>query len=165
MVSLKKKFVANPGAVVAADADYSSRKSFDDLIGQNSAFTPSDPNGTVNPDGFAGNTLDLSKTNDGGTASDSVKVDFTGDSPDAESGSLTIDATLLDGDFAKTDETGEPAPLELEGTWEKIDDYTMLMNIEVTDGVFEPVIVKPNEDGSGYYFDLGGEQIVWNPGS
>ena len=165
MVSLKKKFVINPGAVVAADADYSSRKSFDDLIGQNSAFTPSDPNGTVNPDGFAGNTLDLSKTNDGGTASDSVKVDFTGDSPDAESGSLTIDATLLDGDFAKTDETGEPAPLELEGTWEKIDDYTMLMNIEVTDGVFEPVIVKPNEDGSGYYFDLGGEQIVWNPGS
>ena len=167
MASLKKKFIANPGSIVAGDADFSGRKAFSQLFAStdDSAFSSTDPDQEVNTEGFSGNTLDLNNTPDGQTDADEVKVEFLGDSADADGGDLKIDATLLGGDFAKKDEeTGEPVPLELDGTWEKIDDYTMLMNIEVTEGVFEPVIVKPNEAG-GYYFDLGGDQVVWGDGT
>ena len=162
MVSMKEKLVG--GANTAAVADFSSRQSFGDLIaGGGSPFTASETGGSVNDQGFGGNTLDLSKDSADPTA-ESVKIDFVGTpdadgnvDPTAESGTMTIDANSLGGDYA----TADGSPLELDGTWEKVDDYTMIMNIEVTDGVFEPVIVKPNDDGSGYYFDLGGDQVVW----
>ena len=152
MVDLKAKFVT--GGVVLADSDYSGRATFDSLFGTNSAFSSSEAGGTVNTEGFGGNSLALDSP-DG----DDVSVDFGGTGAET-SGDLNLSATFTEGDYAKTDESGNPVPLELDGTWEKIDDYTMLMNVEVTDGVFEPVIVKPDANG-GYYFDLGGEQVSW----
>jgi len=166
LASLKKKFAAQPGLVVASDADFSGRQPFSALLVSDagSAFTATDGS-EVNTAGFAGNTLALNNTpSDQSAGSDEVSVSFQGDTPDATGGDLTIDATLLGGDFAKKDANGNPEPLSLTGTWEKVDDYTMIMNIEVTAGVFEPVIVKPNETG-GYYFDLGGEQVVWGGGA
>ena len=162
MVSLKKKFVATPGSVVAADADYSTRESFTSLIaGGGSPFTGTG-GGTANDQGFAGNTLDLTKDS-ADPAAEAVTIDFlavdSDGNPDlaADNGTMKISASSLGGDYA----TNDGSDLILDGTWEKIDDYTMLMNVEVTDGVFEPVIVKPNDDGTGYYFDLGGDQVVW----
>ena len=154
MASLKSKFKA--GVVVTGDSNFAARKSFNQLVTEGSSpFTATEAGAQVNSEGFGGNRLALDSP-DG----DAVSVDFGGAGDDT-SGDVTIDASFLGGDFAKKDEAGNTVPLELEGTWEKVDDYTMIMNIEVTDGVFEPVIVKPNDDGSGYYFDLGGEQVVW----
>ncbi len=162
MVSMKEKLIA--GNTTAAVADFSSRLSFNEIVaGGSSPFEASDAGGTVNNQGFGGNTLALNKDpNDPGAGS--VGIDFVGVpdvngnvDPAATTGTMTIDANSLGGDFASAD----GSPLQLDGTWTKVDDYTMIMNIEVTAGVFEPVIVKPNDDGTGYYFDLGGEQVVW----
>ena len=154
MASLKKRIATatDPSLLDATVANFAGRQSFSQLLGSSSGLT-----GT-NTEGFGGNALDLD------SGGDAVNIDFGGGGADT-SGSLSIDATFLTGDYAKTDATGAQEPLALEGTWEKIDDYSMLMNIEVTAGVYEPVIVKPNEDGTGYYFDLGGEQVVWAPGA
>ncbi len=48
----------------------------------------------------------------------------------------------------------------LAGTWEQVDDYTLVLNLEVAEGVTMPVIVKTTVDGN-YSFDLGGEQATW----
>ncbi len=48
----------------------------------------------------------------------------------------------------------------ISGTWEQVDDYTMVLNLEVAEGVTMPVIVKTTVDGN-YSFDLGGEQATW----
>ena len=89
-------------------------------------------------------------------------ISFEGATADATSGTLKIDAAFTEGDFATKE--GEP-PLQLEGTWEQLDEYTMLMNVEVA-GVVQPVIIKPTVDDSGnpaYYYDMGGEQQIWTP--
>lgn len=165
MTGLKTKFTAtgNVGNITATDANYDNRQSFAELFGDenlSAGLTGSD-GGAANEDGFAGNTLGMSDNGDSvGISFNSV--DENGNTvTDATSGTMTIDASFTEGDFAS--DSGEP--LELEGTWEQIDEYTMLMNVEVA-GVVEPVIVKPTltDDGqAAYYFDLGGEQQVWVP--
>jgi len=169
VTGLKAKFVAtgNVGNITAADANYDSRQSFAELFGDSGSVSglTGAGGGDVNEDGFAGNTLEMGESGDSVGIS-FVSVDENGDTvTDATSGTMTIDASIADGDFAS--ESGEP--LELEGTWEQIDEYTMLMNVEVA-GVIEPVIVKPTvtkddegNDVAAYYFDLGGEQQIWIP--
>jgi len=165
ITGLKTKFTAtgNVGSITAADANYDSRQSFTELFGDESltaGLTGLD-GGAANEDGFAGNTLGMSDNGDSvGISFNSVDEDGN-TVTDATSGTMTIDASFAEGDFAS--DSGEP--LELEGTWEQIDEYTMLMNVEVA-GVVEPVIVKPTltDDGqAAYYFDLGGEQQIWIP--
>jgi len=142
---VKQKFI--DGSFVIDDSIFDSRKGFTELLGND------DNNGIAgdNSEGFSGNTLSL------GESQDTVGVAFQGETPDATSGTMTIDASFVDGDFE-----GEN---ELQGTWEQLDEYTMLMNVEVA-GVIEPVIIKPslNEKGETVYnFDLGGEQKTWVP--
>jgi len=147
---LKQKF--RDDTFIVENSNFDGRQSFTDLIGgSGTGLTGS------NSEGFAGNTLNL------GDNGDSVGVVFDGATSDATSGTMTIDAALADGDF-EGDFSGDSA---LTGTWEQLDEYTMLMNIEVA-GVIEPVIIKPTVDDNGdpaYYFDMGDGQEVWNPGS
>ncbi len=85
--------------------------------------------------------------NTDGTLTANIK--FSGD----QSSDFNIDTT-------KEKENGEPGE-PLPGTWEPINDTTMLVNIEVA-GVMQPVIVKTDSDGSGYKFDYGGKLIEWD---
>jgi len=143
---LKQKFI--DGTFIIDDSDFNERQGFADLLGS------SDSNGITgdNTEGFSGNQLAI------GSEEDGVKVDFhNSDSDDATSGTMTIDPSFVDGDLEGVD--------TLEGTWEQLDEYTMLMNVEVA-GVIEPVIIKPTLDADGntvYNFDLGGEQKTWIP--
>jgi len=142
---VKQKFI--DGSYVVDDSIFDLRKGFTELLGND------DSSGIVgdNSEGFPGNILSL------GSSEDAVGVAFQGETPGATSGTMMIDASVASGDFE-----GEN---ELQGTWEQLDEYTMLMNIEVA-GVIEPVIIKPtlNEDGETVYnFDLGGEQKTWIP--
>ena len=159
VTGIKTKFKA-AGTIDEEGANYGSRESFASLFGNDSAGLTG-----TNNDGFSGNTLAI------GEGDDSVGVNFLANDadPSATSGTMTIDASFADGAFAKEDADGNTEALALEGTWEQIDDYTMLMNVEVA-GVIEPVIVKPTvtQDANGndvtaYYFDLGGEQKIWIP--
>ena len=165
MFHLKSEYVTQGAATpVGIAGQYSSRKTFDTLFTDNSSpFTATEAGGTVNDQGFGGNTLDLSK-DDADPTAEAVTVAFVGETdadgnvdPSATSGTMTIAASALGGDYA----TEDGSDSEFSGTWEQVDEYTMIMNVEVTDGVFEPVIVKPNADGTGYYFDLDGEQAEW----
>ena len=159
VTGIKTKFKA-AGTIDEEGANYGSRQSFSDLFSDNTAGLTG-----TNNDGFSGNTLAI------GEGGDSVGVNFLANDadPSATSGTMTIDASFADGAFAKEDADGNTEALALEGTWEQIDEYTMLMNIEVA-GVIEPVIVKPTvtqdadgNDVTAYYFDLGGEQKIWIP--
>ncbi|HFE36954.1 MAG TPA: hypothetical protein ENK06_00865 [Gammaproteobacteria bacterium] len=169
MAGLKTKFKnATTATSVSADgANYDSRESFSNLLSANASaagLTGAD-GGAVNDQGFAGNSMEINDKDASGNVENGTKVTFEGDTADATSGTMTIDATFASGDFAKKDENGDPEPLSLQGTWEQLDEYTMLMNVEVA-GVVEPVIVKPTltDDGkTAYYFDLGGEQQIWVP--
>ena len=142
---IKQKFI--DGTYAVEDSNFDARTGFAELLanGGNTGISGS------NAEGFAGNTLSL------GTDADAVGVNFVGDTSDATSGTMTIDANFAEGDFEGQN--------ELTGTWEQLDEYTMLMNVEVA-GVIEPVIIKPslNENGDTVYnFDLGGEQQNWTP--
>jgi len=166
LATIKSRFIAKAGDVAglaalnASIADFSGREKLEDLFGDSSAGF----GGTDTP-GFDGKTLDM------GDSDTSVGIAFIGDpvddgEPPATTGTMTIDATFLGDEFAETDpDTGEQVPLELEGTWEQVDEYTMIMNVEIA-GATQPVIVKPTltENGeAAYYFDLGGEQQIWVP--
>lgn len=179
--ALKSRFIEQAGdaaglaALDASIADFSGRSSLNDMFGQNnSGFS-----GSTTP-GFDGKALNM------GEGDKSVGITFAGDAvaeggEAATTGTMTIDATFLGDEFASNkkdengvdvvDENGDPVkePLALEGTWEQIDDYTMLMNVEIA-GATQPVIVKPTttKDANGnevaaYYFDFGGEQQIWIP--
>jgi len=137
---------------------FDTRQGFGDLLGSAAGTGLT----VTNTEGLSGNELAIGE-GDG----DSVGVTFAGDTPDATSGTMKINASFLEGDFASdTDNDGDGKnDVELEGTWEQIDEYTMLMNVEVA-GVVQPVIVKPTQDENGdtqYYFDMGGEQQLWQP--
>ncbi len=178
---LKSRFIEKTGdaaglaALDASIADFSGRSSLNDLFEQvGTGFS-----GSTTP-GFDGKVLDM------GEGDKSVGITFAGDAVGedgeaATTGTMTIDATFLGDEFASNkkdesgndvlDENGEPVkePLALEGTWEQIDEYTMLMNVEIA-GATQPVIVKPTttKDANGnevaaYYFDFGGEQQIWVP--
>ena len=157
VAGLKSKFVnvASPTDLDATAADYDARQSFTQLFGTTTTgFTGSDGQ-AANEGGFAGNELNI------GEGTDSVGVAFVGETDDATSGTMSIDASFADGEFASEDGSAT----QLEGTWEQLDEYTMLMNIEVA-GVVQPVIIKPTLDDQGntaYYYDMGGEQQVWTP--
>jgi len=164
LAGLKKKFkdAANADPVETLDAtaaNYDARKSFAELFGDTTSVTglTGADGGAANEEGFAGNSLNM------GEGDDSVGIAFDGATDDATSGTMKIDASFATGDFASED----GSPTELEGTWEQLDEYTMLMNVEVA-GVVQPVIVKPTLDDQGnpaYYYDMGGEQQVWTPPS
>jgi hypothetical protein len=64
-----------------------------------------------------------------------------------------------------TDESGDnalniTADDVLTGSWETINDYTMVVTIEVA-GIQQPVMIRTNSDGTGYLFDYGGELADW----
>lgn len=159
VAGMKDKFLSNAGGVTAADADYSSRQGFGNLLqghsgGTNAGFT------VANEQGMGGNSLNISE------GQDNVAVSFLSDDPEADNGTVSISADFADGIFASSgDSTTGDSQTELTGTWEQLDEYTMLMNIDVA-GVTQPVIIKPTLDENGneaYYFDMGGEQGIWMP--
>ncbi len=163
VAGLKNKFISDPGNIVASAADYSTRQSFTDLLGENNdsanlaGFTVS------NAAGMAGNSLGINE------GEDNVAITFIGatEDPDVTSGTVNISAAMADGIFAASndDPTAPTEEVDLTGTWEQLDAYTMLMNVEVA-GVNQPVIIKPTLDANNepaYYFDMGGEQGIWVP--
>ncbi len=92
---------------------------------------------------LAGTTLDMSKD---GTQNAALTFN--------EDGTLSADIQFDDPDL----QIANDQPLT--GTWEQVDDYTMVLNLEVAEGVTMPVVVKTDIDGN-YTFDLGGEQATW----
>jgi len=118
------------GNVTAADADYSARPSLMDNLG-------------IQGDSVAGETLSMS-----GSGSESADLTFN------EDGTLSAKIQFDDPDL----QIANDQPIG--GTWEQVDDYTMVLNLEVAEGVTMPVVVKTTVDGN-YSFDLGGEQATW----
>ena len=171
---LKDKFLNGSGSLTATDADYSDRKSFTGLLTQADNDSSDAAGLTVtNTEGMVNNSLNVSDEGESTSISflppegtDAADVD-----PDASSGVLKIEGAILDEIFSGDDSTGDSGSTDetsteaLEGTWEQLDEYTMLMNVEIA-GVNQPIIIKPTLDESGteaYYLDVGGEQKIWTP--
>jgi len=82
----------------------------------------------------------------------------------ATGGTLAMDVKDFSGGgdlFKKTD----GAPTSVPGTWEKLNDYSLLVTIEPIPGVKQQAVVKPTLDADGvttkYFFDYGGKQYEW----
>lgn len=154
IAGLTKKFKAGTYAG-PADADYSSRTAIDSL--------------TTGGAGLDGQQLAL----DQGT--DSVAMVFATDAGSTDSGTVTLNVASFSGSgndsiFQTTDANGDgqPDPVAVPGTWEKLNDYSLLLTLEPVPGVTEQVIVKPSlneQNQTVYYFDYGGEQKQWTPDS
>ncbi len=121
------------GPVAAADTDYSARPSLTANLG-------------ISGDSVAGQTLSMN----GSSSADSAALTFN------EDGTLNAEIQFDDPDL----QIANDQPIG--GTWEQVDDYTMVLNLEVAEGVTMPVVVKTTVDGN-YSFDLGGEQVTWIP--
>lgn len=169
---LKDKFLKGSGNLTETAADYDGRSSFKDLLGQDIASTAGL---TVNnTDGMVNNSLSVSDNGKDTSISFLPPKDADPDNPDlaATNGVIEISGAILDEIFASDSSSGssdatdgETSTSKLEGTWEQLDEYTMLMNVEIA-GVNQPVIIKPTLDESGaeaYYLDVGGEQKLWTP--
>lgn len=78
-----------------------------------------------------------------GTAGSGTNLDFNFN-PD---GTVDVGGNLdLDGADGTVDTTT---------TYEQIDDNTVVMNVEVAPGIYQPVVVKTDPDGTGYLVDYG----------
>ena len=85
----------------------------------------------------------------------------------------TLDLTSEDGDGIVLDITGDTVTLGadldlggdvsvgagLEGEIEQVDEYTSIVTFEPVPGVKQSYVVKANDDGTGYYMDMGGELV------
>lgn len=88
---------------------------------------------------------------DGGGSS--VGIEFN------EDGTMSLTGTLdLGGETSATFTEGEP----LNGTYEQIDDGTIIMTVEPIPGVSQSYVMKTNDDGTGYLVDICGELVEWN---
>ncbi len=88
---------------------------------------------------------------DGGGSS--VGINFN------EDGTMSLTGTLdLGGETSATFTEGEP----LNGTYEQIDDGTIVMTVEPIPGITQSYVMKTNDDGTGYLVDIGGELVEWN---
>ncbi len=119
------------GPVSAADADYSARPSLVANLG-------------VGGESVAGATLSMN----GSGGSETAALTFN------EDGTLNANIQFDDPDL----QIANDQPIG--GTWEQVDDYTLVLNLEVAEGVTMPVVVKTTVNGD-YTFDLGGEQATW----
>lgn len=111
-------------------------------------------------------SLDSSK---GNLAMDFKTTAVDPDSGKATAGELVLDVASFSGsDFFKKDATTSTDPnaaksTVMPGTWEKLNDYSLLVTIEPVPGVKQQAVVKPTiVDGvTKYFFDYGGKQIEW----
>jgi len=89
----------------------------------------------------------------------------------ATGGTLALDINAFSGsnvfnkDASSTsDPSTPPKPTSVPGTWEKLNDYSLLVTIEPIPGVKQQAVVKPTIAADGttkYFFDYGGKQIEW----
>ncbi len=86
-------------------------------------------------------------------AGSSVGLTFNEDGTMALTGSLD-----LGGETSASFTAGDP----LNGTYEQIDNGTIVMTVEPIPGVTESYVLKTNDDGTGYLVDIGGELVEWN---
>jgi len=152
--------ISDKGSSATADvANFGERESMQDRLGLDKPITQIINKSAPVEEAFS---LNLSEKNASPTAEED-KVDFKFNTD----GTLTANIKFsgdqssdFNIDTTKEKENGDPGE-PLPGTWEPINDTTMLVNIEVA-GVMQPVIVKTASDGSGYKFDYGGKLIEWN---
>lgn len=111
-------------------------------------------------------TAATSKLNLNEDGKGTLAIDFKTDKVEggvATGGSLALDVSKFEagGDLFKK-EAGAP-PTNVPGTWEKLNDYSLLVTIEPLPGVKQQAVVKPTVvDGvTKYFFDYGGKQIEW----
>jgi len=143
-------------------ANFDERKSMQDQLALDQPITQIIDKTAPVTEAFSLNLTEKTATDAPSTAEED-KVDFKFNTD----GTLTANIKFSDNqssdfniDTTKDKENGDPGE-PLPGTWEPINDTTMLVNIEVA-GVVQPVIVKTDSDGSGYKFDYGGKLIEWD---
>ncbi len=91
-----------------------------------------------------GGTLSLAKDQ----STDNAAITFNTD------GTMSVDLASSDG--GTLDTAGSTLP----GTYEVINDSTIVMNVEVA-GVIQPVLLQ-TQPGGGYTFDFAGSEATWN---
>lgn len=130
-------------------SDYSGRKTLWESLNNQAAGT-----GTAG-DTLSGSTLNIAN-NDDPANPQTAELNFQ---PSADPNAGTLEA-VIDFSAEGLDIPADPTK-PITGTWEQVDDYNMVLNLDVADGVTMPVIVKTDPAG-GYTFDLGGETKTWS---
>lgn len=139
LTSLVAKFndPVDGGDVVENDADFALRDTLETQIGGGILGTDQVQLNMESTEVDSTDTAAMTFNPDGTLE---VRLDFTDSSGDNPL-NITADDTLT-------------------GSWEAINDYTIIANIEIA-GVQQPVIIRTNSDGTGYLFDYGGELTEW----
>jgi len=152
MAQLVTKFKQNKAAE-AKTADFSSRVSIESAL--------------KIPDALGSSTkLNLAESGKGDLSMDfkTTAVDGAGK---ATGGTLALDVKSFSGSDLFKKEAGSTEPTSVPGTWEKLNDYSLLVTFEPIPGVKQQAVVKPTQvtvDGvvqTKYFFDYGGKQIEW----
>ncbi|MDH5299777.1 MAG: hypothetical protein OEW58_00245 [Gammaproteobacteria bacterium] len=133
---LVEDFQTNGMAVAASASDFVNRQTMDQQVGGVLGTDEVNLNLTSNKDST--NTADLVFNPDGTLT---AAIGYT--DPNNSGNNLSADT---------------PLP----GTWEKINDYTILANVNVG-GEVRPMIVRTDSNGTGYVFDFGGDIAEWTP--
>ena len=132
---LVENFQANGAAVAANASDFINRRTMSDQIGGGTLGTDL-MDVTLTSSRSSSNTAAMVFNPDGGLV---AAISYT--DPDNPANNISADQPL-------------------DGTWEQINDYTMLAHIEVG-GEIRPMIIRTDSDGTGYLFDFGGEIVEW----